>query len=455
MRKLIILLLLVPFTFLNSYAGVGNNFSFSGYLKNETSLGMKALNEVPKFKNIASLSGEYTLNDQFAVFTSGRYWYDAAYSWRDKYDKAQALMQHVQRTDWLRDCYLDYTSDKLDMRLGKQQVAWGQADGITILDRVNPFDLSEYWLQDMVDLRIPLWMANVKYSPKLNSTLQLLVVPDFEQSTAAPPGAPLTFRSYTLYDSWKKGKNVVEDIQYPAKKFENSTFGVQWSDRIGDLDYTFNYLHGYYYSASTYTRLYNPAGNRYSFLREFKQWNMYGTSFNKTFTNPGPMKGITLRGDFAYYNREPVYYGVDGSSLGYHLWDNVFWLLGVDKYIATGWLASFQFAQYIMEDAKPGVTNRGVPQITLNRYTYGPADQIENIFSFKLTKSFMHDRMKPEFFWTGTDDNQGRISPKVTYEIKDNLWLTVGAHYFYGKVQDTNGQFRESSQVFMNVKYAF
>ena len=42
----------------------------------------------------------------------------------------------------MRDCYLDYTSDKLDIRLGRQQVVWGQSDGIPILDRINPFDLT-------------------------------------------------------------------------------------------------------------------------------------------------------------------------------------------------------------------------------------------------------------------------------------------------------------------------
>jgi len=344
MKKVVILCLLFFIT-VTAHAG---QFSLSGYLKNEFSLGIDTFNDVHKFKNILGLSGEYIINDDWAFFASTRYWYDAAYDWQEKYDSAQHYMGHVQRTEWLRDCYLDYTSDKLDIRLGKQQVVWGQADGIPILDRVNPFDLTEYWLPDFVDLRIPLWMINVKYAPKVDSVLQLLIIPDFEQSTAAPPDAPFAFRSYRLFEgfknlwlspAWPGGwpppwlRSLNTNIYYPGKQFKNSTFGVQWLDRVGDLEYTLNFLYGYYYSARTYneTPMGSPALN---YTRRFKLWRMYGGSFNKTFTESGPLQGITLRGDFAYYNDEPTYFGdVDtGSSAGVNRWNNIFWLIGIDKY---------------------------------------------------------------------------------------------------------------------------
>ncbi|MBL7131954.1 MAG: DUF1302 family protein, partial [Candidatus Omnitrophica bacterium] len=150
MKKFIILTILFFTMVLIAHAG---DFTMSGYLKNETSVGLDTFNDVSKFKNIIKLSGEYVINAEWALFVSTKYWYDAVYDWSEKYDIAKHYMAHVQRADWLRDCYLDYTSDILDMRLGRQQVVWGQADGISVLDRVNPVDLTEYWLQDLVDLR--------------------------------------------------------------------------------------------------------------------------------------------------------------------------------------------------------------------------------------------------------------------------------------------------------------
>lgn len=439
-----------------SYA---DNFSMAGYIKNEFSLGLDSLNDVSKFKNILSLSGEYIINDNWTFFGSAKYWYDPVYDWTGKYGPAKHYMGHVQRVDWLRDCYLDYTSDRLDIRLGKQQVVWGQADGICVLDRVNPFDLREYWLPDFVDLRIPLWMINIKYSPKVNSVLQILIIPDFEQSASAPPEAPFSFRSYRKFDAFVKYweslvpgvSKVSTDIYYPSKKFKNSTFGLQWLDRIGELEYTLNFLYGYYYSARTFYE--GQVGWVRNYSRRFKLWRLYGCSFNRTFTNPGLLQGITLRGDFAYYNDEPTYYGnpYTASSQGVNRWNNIFWIMGLDKYLTANWIVNFQFGQYILQHAKPGVGN----WVNFNAYTYGPADQVENIFSLKISTDFMHDRLKTEIMWTCTDDRQGRVSPKLKYEVRDNLWLTSGIHYFYGDEKDTNGQFRDKNQIYLHMTYTF
>jgi hypothetical protein len=439
-------------------------FSLAGYLKNEASIRLSN-SDLTKFKNIAELSGEYDIDGEDLVFfVKAKYWYDAMYDWRSEFDAGQDTMWHIQRSDWLRDCYFDITKGSWFLRLGKQQVAWGQADGITILDRVNPVDLTEYWLGDMADIRIPLWMANINYSPKLNSNIQLLIIPDFEQSTAAPDAAPFAFRSLKLFEIYKTRKRMVgnsradTDIYYPGTQLKNSTFALQWSDRIGDLDYTLNFLSGYYYSARTYLLSSGASAPSTTpfvahYGRMFNYWRMYGASFNKTFTNPSPLQGITFRGDFAYYNDEPTYYGtpLTGTTYGVNRWDNVFWLIGMDKAIFTNWLVSFQFSQYIMQDAKPGF----VGYDTMNAYTYGPSDQVENIFTLKVSTDFLHERLKPEILWSCTDDNQGRLSPKITYEINDNLWFTAGIHYFYGSEWDSNGQFIEQSQFYTSMKYTF
>ena len=461
MKKLLLILTLFLFT-VCAYAQ--DKFEYDGYIKNETSFRLQDVNgDLTKFKNIIQLAGQYRIkDDELVFFAKARYWYDAMYDWRDKYDAGQFYQGHVQRTDWLRDCYLDYIKGPWFLRLGKQQVSWGQADGIAILDRVNPFDLTEYWLQDFVDLRIPLWMANVNYSPKLNANLQILIIPDFEQSTAAYPIAPFVFYSTTRFENWRRAQGGVDlNIHYPGQQLENSTFGVQWSDRIGDLDYTLNFLSGYYYSVRNFTIYQSgpPQGGPTSFWkvdRSFKRWKMYGASFNKSVTNPGPLQGFTFRGDFAYYDDEPMYWGDPkiASSSGIKRLDNIFWLLGADKSLFTNWVFSFQFAQYILQNSKPGATT-SARNYYFNPYTYGAQDPLENIFSLKISTDFMNERLKPEILWSWTDDNQGRLSPKVTYELKDNLWLTLGIHYFYGSEFDSNGQFNEQSQIYSSVKYTF
>ena len=354
--------LIVLFFVASSYAD--DKFTLSGSLKEDVSVRIQDFNsDLSKLKTIGELAGQYKIKgDELVLFSKVKYFYDFAYGLRDKLDRGGHYMESPQRADWLRDCYLDYTKGPWFLRLGKQQVVWGQADGVTVLDRVNPVDLSEYWLPDMSDIRIPLWMANINYSPKLDSNIQFLFIPDFEQSTSAPIGAPFTTYAYTRYDNWKKGVlagggNVNENIYFPGKKFENSTFGLQWSDRVGDLSYTLNYLDGFYYSARNTTILVSGGGgpgSQWKVDRAFKRYGLYGSSFNKTFTNPSPMQGITLRGDLAVINKEPTYYGDPdaGSAKGIKRWTNVMWILGADRYVFTKWLLSFQYGQYILEKGR-------------------------------------------------------------------------------------------------------
>jgi hypothetical protein len=446
-----------------SPAFASGNFEISGYLKNETALRVESLSgDLQKFKNIFELAAQYTFNPDLVFFFRGKYFYDAAYSLRDKLDIAQLYMDQPQRNTWLRDCYLDYTRGPWFLRMGKQQVAWGQSDGIAVLDRVNPVDLSEYWLPDIQDLRIPLWMANINYAPGINSNLQVLFIPDFQQSTSAPIGAPFTTYAYTRYDRWRRQqKSVQENIYLPGMTFEHSTFAAQWQDRLGSINYTLNFLDGFYYSARNYTKFLSgnpfvPSTARWRVTRTFKRWRLYGSSINTTVTNPGPLQGITFRGDLAYYDDEPMYWGnpKTGSSSGIKRQDNIFWVMGIDRFFFTKWLASFQFGQYILQHSKPNATT-SASNFFMNPFTNGAQDPLENIFSLKLSANFMHDRFKPEILWSFTDDNQGRVSPKLSYEIRDNLVAAIGVNYFYGNILDSNGQYRDQSQFYTSLKYSF
>lgn len=63
--------------------------------------------------------------------------------------------------DPLRELYIDTSIGDTFVRLGKQQVVWGTADGIKLLDIINPTDYREFAQNTMEDSRLPVWMVNV------------------------------------------------------------------------------------------------------------------------------------------------------------------------------------------------------------------------------------------------------------------------------------------------------
>lgn len=95
-----------------------------------------------------------------------------------------------ERSDWnrrwilseradaeLRELYLDGPLGPAFVRIGKQQIVWGQADGLRVLDVVNPFSFREFVWPDPQDRRIPLWAVKTE-APIGAATLQLLWLPD-------------------------------------------------------------------------------------------------------------------------------------------------------------------------------------------------------------------------------------------------------------------------------------
>ena len=76
---------------------------------------------------------------------------------------------YSDRFDWLRELYVDATidgdgDDKVNIRLGRQQVIWGRTDLFRVLDVLNPVDYSRHNIYDeLEDIRIPMWMLKVDW----------------------------------------------------------------------------------------------------------------------------------------------------------------------------------------------------------------------------------------------------------------------------------------------------
>ena len=85
-----------------------------------------------------------------------------------------------------RQVLLDGKVKKVDLKLGLQQVVWGQADGLRVLDVINPLDYREFILEDFLDSRRPLWMARADVPVKKGS-LQLILVPYFAPARLPGP----------------------------------------------------------------------------------------------------------------------------------------------------------------------------------------------------------------------------------------------------------------------------
>jgi len=81
---------------------------------------------------------------------------------------------YTQR-DPLREAYVDTNYNDWAVRAGKQQVVWGTADGIKLLDNINPTDYGEMAQNQMEDSRIPVWMLNAEKYTDDGGSYQLIL----------------------------------------------------------------------------------------------------------------------------------------------------------------------------------------------------------------------------------------------------------------------------------------
>lgn len=126
----------------------------------------------------------------------------------------------------LREAVAAFSAGGWDLRVGRQQVVWGEAVGLFFADVVNPKDLREFLLRPFDDIRIPLWSVDALRSLGGDRVLEIFWSPEVRFSKL--PGAGAEFAPYQPPPP--PGVNVVHTpTPKPASTLANSSVGVRYS----------------------------------------------------------------------------------------------------------------------------------------------------------------------------------------------------------------------------------
>jgi hypothetical protein len=134
----------------------------SGHIKSENAWRLHKPMEPVKLRQSIFLSHTRALSNAFSYQVSGRYFYDAIFDATGRYPRA--VRDDEKKEAELRDAFVDLNWRAFDLRLGKQQVVWGESVGLFYADVVNARDLREFILPDFDWIRVPQWMADLEYS---------------------------------------------------------------------------------------------------------------------------------------------------------------------------------------------------------------------------------------------------------------------------------------------------
>ncbi len=149
--------------------------------------------------------------------------YDAVYASNDFYPSD---VRRDQRFDLLiRDTYLDASFGSFDLRVGRQQIVWGEVVGLFFADVVSAKDLRESVLQNFDTLRIPQWAARGEYFIG-DTHIEAIWIPIATVDEIGKPGS--NFYPYPPAGPAGYGY-FVNDEKHPKHDWANQNFGLRAS----------------------------------------------------------------------------------------------------------------------------------------------------------------------------------------------------------------------------------
>ncbi len=383
----------------------------------------------------------------------------------------------------LREAYFDIYglfTKNLDIRIGRQRIAWGTADKFNPTDNLNAYDMEDLW-----DFGRHLGSNAIKLTYYTKSfTFTGVVIPWFTPSVLpngewTPAFMPNALVPGLIYDSstipgltipvyLTKG-NVSDTLAMPQRDLKHySSFGLKVKKTFGNWDVSLSYIYGrdalplpvqMNTNLVLDTLIMMPSLKAEATVDvrtrvEFPVMKMIGLDF------AGSIKGVGLWGEGALFLPQKTYmkrylhysmpdFGVAKDSVltDSLVLDNspyVKFVLGLDYTFSHGFYLNFQYLHGFVNERGPKELNDYF-LISLQYTT--PNDKLKlSLLSGGLqVADFKH--FKENYAWF--------YAPEVSYKPVDNAEFILGAHLLDGASSTSFGKVNKNDEIYLKLKYSF
>ena len=362
-----------------------------------------------------------------------------------------------------RELFIQWSRGPVRIRAGKQQLVWGEADGIKVLDILNPQDFREYILPDFSESRIPLWAVSfdvdfggsgfADFMPE-GSSFQVVFIPDPSvhqvpdiENLGGDPDAPyaptserIVPRPPSQFASAVDFQATQENQKWKPSKFD---VGARVTLPVGRVDTALYY----FWKIDDFPVIaYGPASIQLDGTRlflavpvslEYRRYHMAGASTSAAIGD------WVIRTEFSYTfgrNLSSLYVvppsvindpndQVDES-------DDVAWVVGLDWFGFSDTLLSMQVFQNIVVQHNDLMLRR----------------EVETAITFFAQRKFMNDRLSAELMLIqGVNDGDGLVRPRLEYEWTDSFSSWVAGDVFYGTRDGYFGQYDSNDRVVFGI----
>ena len=339
---------------------------------------------------------------------------------------------HSVRPEWellVPEVFGEYHGESFFVRVGKQQIVWGAADGLFINDIVNPLDLREFLLPDLENVRLGQPSARLQWR-RGNWLAEGVWIWRFAETKL--PG----LMAGALPSNSSNIPLVILDPLKPAHTLRNSEIGWRISGLIGQWDFSVNFFRSwrdlptYRGKIVLWEKSGAPALELIPFYQRISTW---GGSFSR------PLGLILLRGELSYTPNLLLETTEPASSFPVITRDFLTYFLGADFRIKKA-RVGIQFAQeVIFGDAA-----------FLNR------KKLDNLLTLMVERTLIRESLYCLLFADGEFDHHDLwIRAELAYRVSDRFKVTLGTHVFTGRQNGRLGRFHELSSILLKLRYSF
>jgi len=321
----------------------------------------------------------------------------------------------------LREAYMQYESEYLDLRAGRQIIIWGNAEGFQVTDIVSPKDYSEFLANDFDDMRIPVdsFRARIMKGP---FTVEAVFIPVF-----TPAIVPYAENGASDSTPWARelpqGVILNEEV-LPDRKIQNSEAAGRILFRNSLFDISILGMYGW---DDQPLMIYEND----EVTPEYRKMKLLGGELTV------PMGDFIIRGEGGYTMdkwflcNDSEYTPVQKNTYSY--------VVGLDWSPGNNFNLSVQYYEFSIMDYQEDIIS----------------DEHSRYVTFSLSKKFFRETLTfySMIFW-GIEQGDLYNRTSLEYSISDSMKLSAGYDLFSGE-EGSFGEYDDMDQVFLKVEYLF
>ncbi|MBI5179501.1 MAG: hypothetical protein HZA04_09630 [Nitrospinae bacterium] len=326
----------------------------------------------------------------------------------------------------LTEGYADLSFDSLDVRIGRQMVAWGKADA------VNPTDnlvVRDFTLLTPDDANQKSGVAALRGAVNMDELrLTALWLPEFRGNTLPLP--------------------TIGGIRFSEELPDNAwgQWGIKLEQFASDYDWSLSYFDGYDRNPDLALKNAGALGIdvalRYGRLKAFGadgalNFGRYGLRAEAAYLETGDTDGKDP------FVKNPVFYAVAGGDRTFL--EN----LNVNLQFVYRAVANFTDADSF---ANPGVSAIAYQEQLANNQM----DSAQQGVSFRINNKWLNETLEAEIsglVWLKRGDSL--LRPRLKYAVNDALGITIGGDIYQGPATSFFGRLNDATALFTEIRHVF